>query len=135
MTYTHSTKVGRWIVKDNSTAVYQTMKDGTPVMTADEMTQLELRAAITVFAGVELVGGAELKFARKALGLKQTDLAEHLGVNAETISRWENGAESFKRPVQLAILHVLEEFQRTGAIARPIRSPKASDRVLLASGK
>jgi DNA-binding transcriptional regulator YiaG len=135
MTYTHNTKVGRWIVKDSSTAVYRTMKDGTPVMSAEELTQLELRAAITVFAGVELVGGAELKFARKALGLKQTDLAEHLGVNAETISRWETGAESFKRPVQLAMLHVLEEFQRTGAIARPVRSPRASDRVLLVSGK
>jgi len=32
-----------------------------------------------------------LKYLRKAVGLKATDLADLLGVTAETISRWENG--------------------------------------------
>jgi DNA-binding transcriptional regulator YiaG len=109
------------------------MRDGTPLLSSEQLEQLELRAAITVLVSVELVSGAELKFARKAMGLKQTDLAEHLGVTAETVSRWENGAEAFKRTVQLAVLRLLEEFQRTGALARPIRSPRASDRTLVAA--
>jgi DNA-binding transcriptional regulator YiaG len=135
MSYTHITKVGRWTVKDGGTVVARTMKDGTPLLSAEQLEQLELRAAITVLASVELVSGAELKFARKAMGLKQIDLAEHLGVTGETVSRWENDAETFKRPVQLAVLRLLEEFQRAGALARPIRSSRASDRVLIAEGK
>jgi len=131
--YTHSTKVGRWTVTDAS-VVPARMHDGTPILSAEQLGKLELRAAITVLLEVELVTGAEFKFARKAMGLKQTDIADHLGVNAETVSRWENGADQFKRPVQLAVLHMLEEFQRTGAIARPVKSPRASDRTLVAVG-
>src|SRR5690349_17797975 len=113
MAYTHITKVGRWTVNDGGTRPVRKMKDGTPLLSAEQLGVLEIRAAITVLKEVELVGGAELKFARKALGLKQTDLAEHLGVNAETVSRWETEAETFKRPVQLAVLRLLEEFQRS----------------------
>jgi DNA-binding transcriptional regulator YiaG len=133
MSYTHVTKIGRWTVKDGGAAAPRTMNDGTPILSAEELGAFEIRAAITVLAEVKLVSGAELKYARKAMGLKQVDLAEHLGVNAETVSRWETDAESFKRPVQLAVLRLLEEFQRTGGIARPVRSSRAADRVLLAS--
>src|ERR1041385_2390913 len=100
--YTHTTKVGRWKVQDRG-VVPARMKNRTPILSAEQLGKLEIRAAITVLAEVELVSGAELKFARKAMGLKQTDLAEHLGVNAETVSRWETDADSFKRPVQLAV--------------------------------
>ncbi|HEX4475220.1 MAG TPA: helix-turn-helix domain-containing protein [Polyangiaceae bacterium] len=131
----HITKVGRWTVEDAGTVVgsVRTTSDGTEALSSEQLESLELRAAITVLASVELVTGAELKFARKAMGLKQVDLAEHLGVNAETVSRWETDADNFKRTVQLAVLRLLEEYQRTGSIARPIRSPRASDRVLLAN--
>jgi len=132
--YTHTTKVGRWTVQDGGTVPARTMTDGTPLLSSEQLGKLEVRAAITVLADVTLVSGAELKFARKAMGLRQADLAEHLGVNAETISRWETGSEAFKRPVQLAVLRLLEEFQRSGAIARPVRSSKAANRILLASG-
>jgi DNA-binding transcriptional regulator YiaG len=130
MHYKHATKVGRWTVQDGGLSTYKALKDGTPVLSAEQMAELELRAAITVLSEVELVGGAELKFARKAMGLKQTELAEHLGVNAETVSRWETGTDSFKRPVQLAILQLLTEFKEMGRVDRPLRSPRASDRVL-----
>jgi len=111
------------------------MKDGTPLLSSEQLGALEVRAAITVLTDVELVAGAELKFARKAMGLTQVALAEHLGVNAETISRWETNAEPFKRTVQLAVLRLLDEVQRTGGIARPVRSAKAQakDRVLVAA--
>lgn len=133
MPYTHTTKIGRWTVKDGGTVPARVMKDGTKLLSAEQLGKLEIRAAITVLAEVELVSGAELKFARKALGLKQTDLAEYLGVGPETVSRWETDAETFKRPVQLAVLRMLEEFQRTGGIARPVRTPRATDRVLRAA--
>jgi DNA-binding transcriptional regulator YiaG len=126
----HTTKVGRWTVKDEKIVPVRVSKSGEPVLSAEQLGQIEVRAAITVFASIELVGGAELKFARKALGLKQTDLAEHLGVTSETVSRWETEAEPFKRPIQLAVLSLLQEFLRNGALSRALRASNASNRVL-----
>jgi DNA-binding transcriptional regulator YiaG len=42
---------------------------------------------------------AVFKYLRKALGLKATELANLLGVTAETISRWENGHNEADRAV------------------------------------
>jgi DNA-binding transcriptional regulator YiaG len=133
MTYTHTTKVGCWTVKDGGAMPARTMKDGTPVLSAEQLGAYEVRAAITVLSEVELVGGDELRFARKAMGLKQTDLAQHIGVTAETVSRWETGAEAFKRPIQLAVLCMLKEYQQSGRLTPPSHSPGARDRVLLAT--
>jgi transcriptional regulator with XRE-family HTH domain len=68
---------------------------------------------------LRLVSGAELKFARKALGLRQTELAEYLGVEPETISRWENNRDPFKRRDQLAVLALLEHVAGGGELEPP----------------
>jgi DNA-binding transcriptional regulator YiaG len=36
--------------------------------------------------------GAEVRFLRKWLGLSGVDFAQHMGVSAETVSRWEQSA-------------------------------------------
>ena len=130
MSYTHKTRVGQYTTTDDGYVPEHTLKDGTPVLSAGQLSELERRAAITVLRDVELVTGAELKFARKVLGLRQTELADHLGVAPETVSRWETGAEVFKRPVQLAVCALLEEVQRTGALPR--RRPPGERRLRVA---
>ena len=92
MAYVHETQVGRFTVHDGGIVPTHTTRDGTPALTADEWSMLERRAARTVLLEVEKVNGVELRFCRKALGLRQVDLAEHLGVASETVSRWETGA-------------------------------------------
>jgi DNA-binding transcriptional regulator YiaG len=114
MAYTHTAKVGRFTVNDGEFCPTRKMKDGTPLITDEELGALELRAAITVLKDIDLVSGAELKFARKALGLRQPELAEHLGVTLETVSRWENGHEAFKQRDQLAVLALLEHVASGG---------------------
>jgi DNA-binding transcriptional regulator YiaG len=122
MTYTHKTKVGRYTIIDGGCSRFaRVMADGTPLLSAEQVSTLERRAVITVLREVELVGGPELKFARKVLGLRQVELAEHLGVAPETVSRWETGAEDFKRPIQLAICDLVTAVHENGAL--PTRRP------------
>jgi putative zinc finger/helix-turn-helix YgiT family protein len=47
-----------------------------------------------------------VRFVRKAMGMKAENLADLLGVRAETVSRWENG----KRKIDLATLALLRQL-------------------------
>jgi DNA-binding transcriptional regulator YiaG len=113
MQYDHLTRVGRFTVIDVGDAT-ETLSDGSSGITSEELARLERRAAITVLSEVHEVEGAELKFARKALGLSQPELALLLGVTTETVCRWETGKEPFKRQTQLAVLRLVEDVERNG---------------------
>lgn len=69
----------------------------------------ELRAAAEVLRHEERVSGAVLRFARKALGMLQTELAERLGHSPETLSRWENGKAEIPKSVPLAMVGLLND--------------------------
>ena len=73
------------------------------------MAEYERRAAVVVLSEVAEVGGAEIRFARKALGLTQARLAALLEVAPETVSRWETGAETMSRVSRLALLAVVRD--------------------------
>lgn len=77
------------------------------------------------------------KFMRKALGLSGIALAELLGVEPETISRWENGARGLDRSA-FALLGGLameridgrdDTRARLEALRKPLKKPKAVVRV------
>jgi transcriptional regulator with XRE-family HTH domain len=59
---------------------------------------------------------AELKQARKTLGLTQAALAERLGVSANTVARWERGnlEPGYPEMLRLAIASLLREADATG---------------------
>jgi DNA-binding transcriptional regulator YiaG len=131
--YSHTTKVGRFTVTDRRlSSRLRRMKDGTPILSAKQLGELERRAAITVLRDIDLVTGDELKFARKVLGLRQAELAQYLGVLPETVCRWENGQENFKRRDQLAVLALLEEVHRGGSLPQPKAAREAGDFELIA---
>lgn len=46
---------------------------------------------------------ADLRAARKALGLTQTEFAARLGVHWTTVSRWENGRLPISKRVAMAV--------------------------------
>jgi transcriptional regulator with XRE-family HTH domain len=66
------------------------------------------------------IGGAEFKFARKALGVTQPELAELLGINAFTVSHYETGDYPITRQTALAMVAVLQQ-----ALQGPEWPPKA----------
>jgi putative zinc finger/helix-turn-helix YgiT family protein len=80
---------------------------------------------------------AAFKFMRKALGLSGVALAELLGVEPETVSRWENGARGLDRGA-FALLGglAMERIEgrddtraRLEALRKPLKKPKTVVRV------
>ena len=105
---------------------------GETVFTAESIRRLELVVARKL-AETGQRSGEAFKFMRKALGLRAVDLAELLGVAAETISRWETGAREVDR-ASFAVLAdaVAEQLEGRAraldylrAIAKPKRLAKA----------
>ena len=69
--------------------------------------------------------GAIVRFARKAMGLKQVVLAALLDVTASTVSKWETGTDPVSKTTQLAVL-ALVDLSIGGADLRLI--PESTDK-------
>jgi putative zinc finger/helix-turn-helix YgiT family protein len=66
---------------------------GKEVVAIPAVARLHASLAKAVVEKPETLSSAEFKFLRKFLGWSGADTARYLGVTAETVSRWENGAE------------------------------------------
>jgi DNA-binding transcriptional regulator YiaG len=76
---------------------------------ASVLEKVELQAAVVAFADALRVTGGMLRFARKALGLTQTELAARLSVSMESVSRWEREERPMEPWVPLAVLGLVRE--------------------------
>jgi DNA-binding transcriptional regulator YiaG len=106
--HTERTRVGRYTVEDASQRVV-VCSNGHPELDLNQLAEYQRRAAIVVLAEAETIGGAEIKLARKALGLTQERLAALLDVRQETVSRWETGQDPFGRTARLALLAIVRD--------------------------
>jgi len=113
MKRSHTVVVGRHRVEGEYDAVQ--LDDGSFALSSEDYERLGLQAAIAVFQHVESITGEELRFARKAMGLRQPELAALLDVATETVSRWETGADPIRRQTMLAVLLYLEHTARQGS--------------------
>lgn len=80
----HTLTVGRYRVIGDYEAV-AIDDDGNLGMPSTELGRLELEAAIAVFSEAESINGDELRFARKAMGLRQPDLATPLAAKNDDV--------------------------------------------------
>jgi DNA-binding transcriptional regulator YiaG len=108
--YKHTEQVGKVKVTDGTALKPYCEKCGGPNLTLDELAGYERRAAALVLRDGRHVDGAVLKYARKALGLKQTNLAAILQCQPETLSRWETGALVMRRAEQLELVALLDNM-------------------------
>jgi DNA-binding transcriptional regulator YiaG len=108
-----TTQVGRYKVVDGS-AQLSFDEHGEVDLTLAEWRAFDLRAATIVFSDAPEVGGAELKFARKTLGLKQRELARVLCVSEGIISDWERDVNRITGTVQRLVAEILADVQRDG---------------------
>ncbi|HEY3237579.1 MAG TPA: helix-turn-helix domain-containing protein [Polyangiaceae bacterium] len=110
-------RVGNRLVDSRSIMFPKCDSCGYYELSAEHLRQSERRAALTVLRDAETVSGAVLRFSRKALGLKQDELAELLSYTAETISRFETDARDAPQVYRLALAELLARELRGGDFA------------------
>lgn len=103
----HVTQVGTCRVTDGSARARVCKACGEYDLSAQALMGYELRAVALVLREVQKPSGEALRFARRALGLRQADLATLLGVKSETVSRWE-GQKPISRATRLALVALVE---------------------------
>jgi DNA-binding transcriptional regulator YiaG len=126
--HTHRTRVGRYKVEDAS-RMAAVCSNGHAELDLETLAQYEQRAAAIVLAEAADIGGAEVRFCRKAIGLTQGRLAEMMDVAPETISRWENDKDPLTRVSRLALLAIVRAGDALDRLVREPASPKEVLRV------
>lgn len=73
---------------------------------------VEVVAISRVLLPIELTAG-DLKLLRRAVGMKQKEFADAMGVAAETLSRWESGAQGMgdhsEKSIRLGVFELLRD--------------------------
>lgn len=73
---------------------------------------IEVVAMSRALVPIELTSG-DLKLMRRALGMRQKEFAEAMGVSPETMSRWESGAQGIgdhsEKSVRMGVCALLKE--------------------------
>jgi YgiT-type zinc finger domain-containing protein len=103
------TRVGAYSVTDRTVTVPVCQACGEYVIPGPTHELVELRAALVALADAPAVSGDMLRFARKALGLTQAELAERIGSTFESVSRWEREERPMEPWVPLTMLALLRE--------------------------
>jgi DNA-binding transcriptional regulator YiaG len=103
------TRVGDYVIVDRSVRRPVCAACGTFTIPAATLENVELRAALVAFTEAPRVTGSMIRFARKALGMKQGDLAQRIGTTVESVSRWEREERPMETWVPLAVLGLVRE--------------------------
>ena len=104
--YEHITKVGGFTVTDGTGVVETCAACGEVSLSTEELAGYERRAARLILTEGARVGGAVLRYARAALGLRQRELAAILRRNEQQISRDEH-ADELPMDLRLAVAELL----------------------------
>jgi transcriptional regulator with XRE-family HTH domain len=94
-------------------SAYKAESSGTEGVVVPDVSGLEAAIAVARVMNDFKLNGKELKFLRRAIGLKAVDLAKFLDVSAETVSRRETGKELIstndERVLRLRVYRTLKD--------------------------
>jgi putative zinc finger/helix-turn-helix YgiT family protein len=105
---THVETVGGITVNDATAFALACDRCGEYDLTGDELAGYQRRAAALVLRDGRLVTKEVVRYARKALGLRQVDLGALLDKSPENVSRWETGDVRIPRAEQVALIALLD---------------------------
>jgi len=107
---------------------------GTWFDSAGDLEHFELSAAEKL-VGLGISAGGILRFARKALGMRASDVADILDVTPETISHWENDRRTIDRKAFVIVRDLIRDRLRGRTSTRDqlaaFRNPKVPKGPLL----
>jgi transcriptional regulator with XRE-family HTH domain len=126
--YKHVEHVGSVKVTDATAFAWQCRDCEECDLSIEQLAGYERRAAALVLRDGKHVTGNVIRYARKALGIRQADLAVLLKCEPETVSRWETGARPTPRAEQLALVALLDGVEQTGLDVRAALDAAASER-------
>jgi putative zinc finger/helix-turn-helix YgiT family protein len=106
--YEHVESVAGVKVKDATGFLPQCQKCGEVELDTRQLAGYQRRAAAVVLRDAKTLPGGAVKYARKALGLSQVDLATLLGIEPETLSRYETERLPIPSASRLAIVALLD---------------------------
>ena len=118
--YRHVESVGGIKVSDETALMPQCVECGNVDLTLEQLAGYERRAAALVLQNVLHARGSTVRYARKALGLTQSELAKLLDCRSEEVSRWETEKVPIQRSEQLAIVALLDLVECTGIDTRTL---------------
>lgn len=104
----HVERVGPYKVNDATGMALGCDFCGEFIISDEQVECYELRAAAIVLREKTNPEGAVIRYARKALGLKQTEFGALLNVASETVSRWENGHDEVSITHRMAMVGYLD---------------------------
>ena len=129
--YSHTTVIDGIKVHDRTQLKMQCVGCGASRLTMAQVERYERRAAATVLRTVEKASGKMIRYARRAIGLTQEQLADLLQCASETVSRWENDRATVERHHQLALVALLDTaLQYTLASPELLRFMRSDVQVL-----
>ena len=68
------------------------------------------------------LGGVEVRFLRKSVGLTQVELAARLGVDRVTVARWESDDKQLAGPESIAVRAVIGAAEGSPVRAQPVET-------------
>jgi putative zinc finger/helix-turn-helix YgiT family protein len=83
---------------------------------------------LDILSNGHVLGGEEVRFIRKALGLSQAALADRLGVHRVSVARWESGEVPADGPTSVAI-RALAAIQLVSRPAKTKETTKETQRI------
>lgn len=94
-------------------SVYEARSGSASGPVIPDETGLEVAMAMARIMDEHKLNGQEIKFLRRAIGLKAVDLADFLDVTPETLSRWENAKEPIStNPERVLRIRVYNALRR-----------------------
>ena len=126
----HREVFGPYTVIDKSQRIATCTKCGETFVSLAEKHRFELRAAQVVLHDVAKVPGEVIRGVRKALGLKQGELAGLLDVRVETLSRYETDDAEVPRAVQLAVADLCARAELSDGSVDALKPKKTTSKTL-----
>jgi DNA-binding XRE family transcriptional regulator len=104
--FIRDTKIGRYTAQDPRRVQPTCESCGDVLVSARHLREYGLSAAVAVLRDPVDVAGPEARAVRKILGLTQAELADVLGIAAETVSRAETSDKELPRTTRLAMADI-----------------------------